>query len=122
MTQKIIEAKFSSDEIHHIKILEIIHLLGNFCSGGVVSILGIVIYMAVQKDISPNVRRVAYNIINFNLSFLIYFTISVILVIVLIGILGLIVFGICWLIFMILGAIKHFAGEDYEYPMTIKFL
>ncbi len=114
--------KLSEEEISQIKILEIIHLLGNWCSGGVLSIFGILIYNAIQSNVSPNVRKVGYNIINFNLSFIIYFIISAILCLVIIWFFMLGFFGIAWVILMIIGAIKHFSGEDYTYPMTIQFL
>lgn len=114
--------KFSSQEQNHIKILEILHLSGNFFSGGILSSLFVVIFLAVQTDISPKVRSEAYNIINFNISFLLWFIISLVLCLLIIGFFMLIFFGIAWLILMIIGAIKHFAGDTYHYPMTITFL
>lgn len=114
--------KFNSNEQNHIKILEILHLSGNFFSGGILSSLFIVVFLAIQSDISPKVRAEAYNIINFNISFLLWFILSGILCLLIIGFFMLIFFFIAWCILMIIGAIKHFAGDTYDYPITIKFL
>lgn len=113
---------FTENDKSQIKILEVLHLCGNFFSGGLLSSILIALFLALQNDISANVRREAYNMINFNLSFILWIFISSLLILVIIGLILLPFFLICWLIFMIIGAIKHFAGERYTYPMTISFL
>ena len=55
-------------------------------------------------------------------SFIIYFLVGFLSLFILIGILILPVLYITWLILMIVGAVKHFAGERYTYAMVIKFI
>lgn len=105
-----------------IKFLEIIHLASNLLSGGFLGVICIGLYLLMNKDIAPEVKTVCYDIINFNLSFIIYFIVGFVSLLLLIGFILLpVVYG-TWLILMILWAIKHFAGERYMYPFVIKFL
>jgi uncharacterized Tic20 family protein len=61
-------------------------------------------------------------VVNWLISSLIYFVVSLVLTIVLIGILGLVALGIMSIVFPIIGGIKANNGELWEYPLTIKFL
>jgi uncharacterized Tic20 family protein len=61
-------------------------------------------------------------VVNWLISSLIYFVVSLVLAIVLIGILGLVALGIMSIVFPIIGGIKANNGELWEYPLTIKFL
>lgn len=112
----------SVDSKEQIKLLEIIHLWSNFLSGWFLGIVAVALFMALKKDITPDVKSVCYELINFNLSFIIYFCIGFILVFFIIGVIVLPIIYILWLIFLVLGAAKHFAWEKYTYPMTIHFL
>ncbi len=89
------------------------------------------IIMLVKSD-SPFVRRHAVESLNFQISVLIYVVVgaivAVVLTLVTFGI-GLVVVipiaiaaGIAWLVLVILATIKASQGEDYRYPLTIRFV
>ena len=78
--------------------------------------------MLINKELKPEAKSICYDIINFNLSFIIYFIVGFLSLFILVGILILLVLYIAWLILMIIGAVKHFAGEKYSYAMVIQFI
>jgi uncharacterized Tic20 family protein len=85
-----------------IKFLEIIHLASNLLSGGFLGVICIGLYLLMNKDIASEVKTVCYDIINFNLSFIIYFIVGFVSLLLLIGFILLpVVYG-TWLILMIL--------------------
>ncbi len=109
-------------ETEQIKIIGLLHFCGNIVSGGVLWTLLTIWYLLVQNDITPQAKQTIYSIINFNVSFLIYFAISGILIFVLIGFITTPILAIIWVVSLIIGFIKHLAGEKYDYVMSIKFL
>jgi uncharacterized Tic20 family protein len=87
----------------------------------------LVVYL-VKKD-DPFVRRHAAEALNFNLSFLIYAivlgTITIIGLLFVVGIVLvplLLALGVMWIVCIVLAAIKAGQGEDYRYPLTIRFV
>jgi uncharacterized Tic20 family protein len=78
--------------------------------------------MFTNKEIRPEAKSICYDIINFNLSFILYFIAGFLALFVIVGIFILPVLAVAWLILMIVGAVKHFAGERYVYPMVIQFI
>ena len=113
----------SASDAEKIKFLGIIHIVSNILSGGLLGVLCIGGYLLLHSSpISPKVREVCYEIVNFNLSFILYFIGSCVLMLVLIGFVLLPIVYVIWFILMILGAIKHFSGENYIYPMSIKLV
>ncbi len=107
-------ANVSSDE-RSLAILT--HVLSIFFS----FIPGLVIYL-MKKDESPYVAEHAKEVLNFQISLLIYVFVSIILVFLIIGIVLLIAIGIGSLILYIIAAIK--ASDDilYRYPFTIRLI
>lgn len=105
-----------------IQFLEIIHLISNIFSGGFLGVIVITLYLVMNKEIDTQLKGICYDLINFNLSFIIYSIIGFISLFILIGFLLLPAIYCTWLILMIIGAIKHFAWERYEYPLIIQFL
>ena len=94
---------------------------------GFVFVGPLIVYL-IKKD-DPYVRRHAAEALNFNLSFTLYALvagfITFILILVLVGILlipVLIAMGIAWLVLVIIAAVKANNGEDYRYPLTIRFV
>ncbi len=81
-----------------------------------------IILWQIKKDEMPALDAHGKMVVNWLISSLIYFVISLVLIIVLIGILGLIALGIMSVVFPIIGGIKANNGELWEYPLTIKFL
>ncbi|HSV39658.1 MAG TPA: DUF4870 domain-containing protein [Nocardioidaceae bacterium] len=80
------------------------------------------IIMFVKGNESPFVRRHAVESLNFQLSMLLYGIVSAILIIVLIGLFLLIGLAVVWIICVIQASIKASAGEEYRYPLTIRFV
>ena len=81
----------------------------------------LVIYL-IKKDESPYVRHHAAEALNFQLSLIIYAIISMILILVLIGLLLILAVGIVAIVFTIIAAIAASNGEEYRYPLTIRFV
>jgi len=81
-----------------------------------------IILWQIKKDEMPALDAHGKMVVNWLISSLIYFVVSLVLAIVLIGILGLVALGIMSIVFPIIGGIKANNGELWEYPLTIKFL
>ena len=83
--------------------------------------LDLLLYL-IKKDESPYVRHHAAEALNFQLSVIIYAIVSMILILVLIGILLILAVAIGALVFTIIAAIAASNGEEYRYPLTIRFV
>lgn len=87
--------------------------------------------MVMKKD-RPFVRRHAVESLNFQISLLIYFVVGTVVMVVValltfgLGLLLLVpvalVLGLLALLFIILATIKASNGEDYRYPLTLRFV
>jgi uncharacterized Tic20 family protein len=87
----------------------------------------LVVYL-VKKD-DPFVRRHAAEALNFNLSIMLYGVIlGIVTVILLFFVVGLLliplfaVLGIVWIVFTCVAATRAGQGEEYRYPLTIRFV
>ena len=106
-----------------VKMLGMLHLAGNLLSGGTLGLILVVLYYFIQKNkLSTLEKETCFEIINFNLSFIIYAFTASILIILIIGILLVPIVLITWLVLMIVGFIKHLSGENYKYPFIIRFV
>lgn len=84
--------------------------------------LGPLVVWLVKRDEHPFIAAHATEALNFNLSVLLYSVVAAILAVVLIGIPILIGIAIAWLVLTILAAVKAVNGEEYRYPLTIRFI
>ncbi len=84
--------------------------------------LGPLTVLLVAGNTSPFVRRHAVEALNFNISALIYLAVSAVLMLVLIGFVTMPLVGLLYLIFTIRGAMAASRGEDYRYPLSIRFI
>jgi len=87
--------------------------------------LGLLAPLAVllfKGNESAFVRRHAVESLNFQINALIWTVVCVVLWLVLIGILLLLMYAVFYLICVILGAVRASAGEDFRYPLTIRFI
>ncbi|MGF1557427.1 DUF4870 domain-containing protein [Paucihalobacter sp.] len=76
-----------------------------------------------QKDKVDGMDEHGKEIVNFQLSLIVYVIICIPLILLLgLGILGLIVLGIFAFIFPIINAIKSSNGEQPTYPLSIRFI
>ena len=81
-----------------------------------------------QREITQPARATAYTgddhgkqLMNWNISLVIYFVASVLLVLVVIGILLIPILILLHLIFSIMGAVAANRGDLYRYPIAIPF-
>ncbi|MFN8076113.1 MAG: DUF4870 domain-containing protein [Kineosporiaceae bacterium] len=97
------------------------HLSGFVAAYVALGFLGpLVVRLAVGQR-SAFVHRHATEALNFNLSVLLWIVISVPLCLLLIGIPMLIGVGITYLIASIMGAVAAQRGEEFRYPITLRF-
>lgn len=99
------------------------HLLG--FAGFIIpfgNLIGPLILWVVKKDTMPFVDVNGKNAVNFQITALIAFAVSVVLIFVVIGLFILPVIAVLQIIFMVIAAIKAAAGEAWSYPGAIRFI
>ncbi len=87
--------------------------------------LGLLAPLAVllfKGNDSAFVRRHAVESLNFQINALIYTVVFVLLALLLIGFLLLPVYALFYLICVVLAAVRASAGDDFRYPLTIRFI
>ncbi len=84
-------------------------------------LIAVLVLWLVKKDDSPPLDRVGREVLNFNLSMLLYAIVSFILVFVLIGIGLLVALWVFGLVVTIVAAVRTKDGHYYRYPLTIRF-
>jgi len=94
-----------------------LHLSNFFC----IVVIPLIIW-AWKKEENPEIDKQGKDVINFQISMTIYLFASAILVFVLIGIALLVVIGWYIAIITIINTIKVVTGNDYKYPLSIKFI
>lgn len=115
--------KDNYDKTFTLPLIGLIFFLGWYVSAWMGWILGIIIILALKWQDFDDERIVAIKeMINFFVSYLLWFFISAILCIVLIGFLMLIFFAIAWFIFSIVWLIKHLNNKSYVYPLSIDIM
>ncbi|GAA3811999.1 hypothetical protein GCM10022226_35750 [Sphaerisporangium flaviroseum] len=93
------------------------HLLGLLTS-----FVGPLIIYLVKKDESPYVRDQAAEALNFQITLFIAYVVCTVLAFVIIGFLLMFVVWIGSLIMMIMASVAANRGENYRYPMNIRFV
>ena len=87
------------------------------------SLLVPLIIWVTQKDKVYKMDEHGKNILNFQLSLLVYFVICIPLILLFgLGILGFIVLGILSIVFPVINAIKASNGETPTYPLSFSFI
>ena len=83
-------------------MLGILHLVGNLLSGGTLGIILVIIYFLVKKDeLSELERQTCFEIINFNLSFIVYSFVAACTIVLIIGVVLFPLVLVIWLVLMI---------------------
>ncbi|WP_040282127.1 DUF4870 domain-containing protein [Psychroserpens damuponensis] len=105
------------------QLLVITHLsqLLTFITGFGGLIVPLVIW-ASQKENVYNMDEQGKNIVNFQLSLLVYSIICIPLVFVIVGIFGLLALCLVSFIFPIMNAIRASHGESPKYPLSLNFI
>lgn len=88
----------------------------------VAGILAPLVVYLVKKDSSPFVRAHAAEALNFHLTLTLAAIVSAILVIVIIGFFLLLAVFVVGAVFAVLAAVAAGRGQEYRYPMTIRFV
>ena len=84
--------------------------------------IGPLVIWLIKKDQSAWIDRQGKESLNFQISIAIYFIISAILMIVLIGFLLALAVSVFWFVMVIIAAVRVGNGEDFQYPLSIRFL
>ncbi|MCK5455915.1 MAG: DUF4870 domain-containing protein, partial [Melioribacteraceae bacterium] len=92
--------------------------LTNFIS---IPILPVIIW-AMKKDENPEIDRQGKDVINFQISMMIYLFVSAILVFAIIGIVFLLLLGLYITVITIINSTRVVMEKDYKYYLTIKFV
>lgn len=103
-----------SDERNFTSLGNLLGLIGSF--------LPSLIVWLIYKDRSAFVDRNMKSALNFQLTMILGYVIGGVLTIVIIGSVIILAVWILTIIFSIMGFAKTRSGEDYSYPLTIKFL
>ncbi|MEC7118370.1 MAG: DUF4870 domain-containing protein [Pseudomonadota bacterium] len=80
-----------------------------------------VIIWQLKKNEMPELDQHGKNVVNWNLSLLIYAAISAVLMLILVGFLFLAILGILFLIFPLIASVKANEGTVWQYPLSIRF-
>ena len=76
----------------------------------------------IGKDESKRTDIHGKNILNFQITYVIWLIVGIITIPLIVGIVILSVLGIAMTVFIIVAAVKSYNGEDWKYPLTINFL
>lgn len=86
------------------------------------SFIAPLIIWLIKRDEDAFVEGHGREALNFQISIIIYAIVSAILIIVLIGIVLLLALGVFVLVFQIVAGVKAATGQEYRYPLTIRFV
>jgi uncharacterized Tic20 family protein len=97
------------------------HLSAFVAFFGIPSLVGPLVLWLLNRD-DPYVEGQAKEALNFNISFLLYGVVAAISIVLLVGLLALPAVLITWFVLVIVASVKAANGEDYRYPVTIRFV
>jgi len=106
------------DENDDIKFWLLTLHLSNFIS---IPIFPLIIW-AMKKDENPEIDRQGKDVINFQISMMIYLFASAILALVIVGIVFLLLLGLYITVITIINSTKVVMEKEYKYYLTIKFV
>ena len=86
------------------------------------NIIGPLVIWSIKKDQYPLVNDQGKEAINFQISLVIYFIVSLILMIVLVGFALLAALFFFGMVIVVVAAIKANEGKYYRYPLNIRFI
>lgn len=76
----------------------------------------------IKKDEMPFVNQQGKEVVNFQITMLLAMFVCAILSLIVIGLFMMMIVGIFSIVVTIMGAIKANAGEDYRYPLCVRFI
>jgi uncharacterized Tic20 family protein len=99
-------------------IIALVGLLGN----GIGFLIAPLIVWLIKREDHPFIDQQGKEAVNFQITMFIILFISLILALVVIGFLFMIIIAFLMTIFPIIGAIRANEGNDYKYPISIRFI
>ena len=90
--------------------------------GLVLAVIAPLVVMLVQGEKSSFVRRQAVEALNFQITLLIATLVSFVSIFVLVGVLLMPIVIIAGLVFLIIGGVQAYGGNDYRYPLNIRMV
>ncbi len=102
-----------SNESRTLSILS--HIIGLFTS-----FIGPLVILLISKD--DYVKQHSKKALNWQISLILYWIISIILMLILIGIIFAVVLSVLGIVFPIIAAVKASEDKLWDYPITIPFL
>lgn len=97
--------------------------LGSFLAAWfALGLLAPLVVLLFKGSGSDFVRRHAIESLNFQINALVYTVVFFLLIFVVIGLVLLPLYGLFYLIFVILGGVRASQGSDFRYPLTIRFV
>ena len=86
------------------------------------NVLGPLVMWLIKKDESAVIDANGKEALNFQISIALYAFISILLAFVVIGVFLLIAIGIFNLVMIIMAAVKVNKGQEFQYPLSIRFI
>jgi uncharacterized Tic20 family protein len=105
----------NADEKNLALLMHVLSLVG-------FGLIGTLIVWLLKKESSPYLDKHGRELLNFQISLMIYVLASFLLVFILVGIPLLIVIGLGSLVLTIISLIKASEGKIYRFPLTIRML
>lgn len=97
--------------------------LGSFVAAYVfLGLLAPLVVLLAKGNSSAFVRRHAVESLNFQINALVYLVVFALLLFLLIGFVLLPLYAIFYLVVVIVAGVRASRGEDYRYPLTIRFV
>jgi uncharacterized Tic20 family protein len=103
-----------------IHLSALLHLLGATFPGA--NVVGPLVLWLIKRGESPYLDDVGKRVLNFQISWAIYFALAWASIFAVVGFVLLPLAAIAWLIFTIIGAIRESNREPYRFPLAIQFL
>lgn len=104
-------------EAEKTKWLALLHISGLFA----LLIPPVLIYLWKKEEV-PEMEQHFTDVINFQISIIVYIFVSILAIMLVVGIILLPLIGILSTILIILNTIRVLNGKPYEYPLTIRFI
>jgi len=103
-------------------VLHLSGLSGLLLGWALAHIIAPLVIWLIKRADSPTINATGKEVLNFQISYSIYFAVSAILWLFCIGVPVTIGLVIAWLILTIIAAVKTSNGEEYRYPYILRFL
>lgn len=115
--EKVLKEIAQKPPVDNLKLLALLHLSGLF-----ILILPPLLIWIWKKDEMPGKDQHYKDVMNFQLSMLVYILASLILGVVIIGLILLPLIGISSTVIILVNTSKVMNGQSYKYPLSIQFM